>query len=237
MTTVDHHEKCLSLKINYVFMKDSIISAHDEQTIINNATCTVARFSRYYTARLALGRFFSEQDIEDITQDAICRACCFYSSFDPEKGKLSTWVTTIATNCVIDAVDYRIKRLKISFPLILKNDVDGDEFERDEVCDPRKGFNTDMADIYCDWEADTIYERAEIAEAVGKAICSLPERSRKIERMSLAGYEPREIAEMEDCTSNAISICLYKNHSKMKDSLSDFADEYGLRNGGRVRKG
>lgn len=218
-------------------MKDSKISAQDGQTIISNATCTVAKLSKYYSSGTGFERFFSKQDIEDITCNAICKACCSFSSFDPKKGKLSSWVSTIASNCVIDAVNYKIKRIPISYSLTLENGVNGDEFERDEVCYPQSGFNSDITELHRDWEADAACERNEFAEEVEMAISSLSERGQRVERMSLAGYAPREIAAMEGCTPNAISVLLNKNHKEMRESLSDFAEEMGLGKSGKGRKG
>ena len=218
-------------------MKDLKISAQDGQAIISNATCTVAKFSKHYTSSFGFERFFSKQDIEDITSKAICKACCSFSSFDPKKGTLSTWVTTIAKNCVIDAVDDKIKRIPISYSLTLENGVNGDEFERDEVCYPQSGFNSDITELHRDWDADAACERKEFAEALEMAISSLSERGQRVERMSLAGYAPREIAAMEGCTPKAISVLLNKNHKEMRDRLADFAEEMGLGKSSKGRKG
>lgn len=39
---------------------------------------------------------------EDITSEAFLRAARFYDRFDPERAKFSTWVISIAHNCIID---------------------------------------------------------------------------------------------------------------------------------------
>lgn len=38
---------------------------------------------------------------EDVVAEAFCKAAKAFSSFDPSRAKFSTWVTTIARNCMI----------------------------------------------------------------------------------------------------------------------------------------
>ena len=46
-------------------------------------------------------RMASKEDTEDVVAEAFLHAARAFESFDPSRAKFSTWVTTIARNCMI----------------------------------------------------------------------------------------------------------------------------------------
>ena len=49
---------------------------------------------------------------EDVVSDAFCKAARAFDSFDPARAKFSTWVVTIARNCMISY--YRKERMTVA---------------------------------------------------------------------------------------------------------------------------
>ena len=46
-------------------------------------------------------RMSSDEDAQDVVSEALLNAARAFGSFDPSRAKFSTWVTTIARNCMI----------------------------------------------------------------------------------------------------------------------------------------
>jgi RNA polymerase sigma-70 factor (ECF subfamily) len=57
-------------------------------------------------------RIKNREEVEELTQDVFIKAWKSLSEFDTAKGQLSTWLYTIANNCVIDY--YRKKKMELA---------------------------------------------------------------------------------------------------------------------------
>lgn len=96
---------------------------------------------------------------------------------------LSTWIGTIAANCVKDAVDYKVKRRTISRAMSRLNR-DGEEMDLTI-------FGSYRGDEY-DADRDLIAE--EFRSSVAEVRNSLKEKDRPFFDMLSDGYKPREMA-------------------------------------------
>lgn len=206
------------------------ISAAQQQSIIDNANYATARFAKYYTEKHGFRNLFTKEDIEDIAGTTICKACRSFGCFNPAKAKLSTWVSTIAANCVKDAIDYKIKHLPLSDELFVENRESGDEFEADEFCDGRKGFNPKVWDLISENDADREVNRKEFESRVREEISKLSEKNQRFERMLEEGDSPKTMALAEGCTADAASKRIWIIRQTLKEPVSVIADEFGLSN-------
>ena len=74
----------------------------------NDEVDRAAEFERLYLASypIVYGRtLFCMRDAEaarDVTSEAFLRAARFFDAYDPSKAKFSTWVVSIARNCIVD---------------------------------------------------------------------------------------------------------------------------------------
>lgn len=57
---------------------------------------------------------FTAEDIDDIVAVVVCKMWEARASFNPEKGKVFSWVWRIAQNAILDAVDAMAKHRGIS---------------------------------------------------------------------------------------------------------------------------
>ena len=204
------------------------ISAEQQNTIISNANIAVARFAKSYADKLGLKRFFTKEDLEDIAGNTIYKACRSFDCFDPSKAKLSTWVSRIAINCVISAVEYKAKRLPISNALYDENSENGDEFSADEFCDSRKGFNPEVWGLLSEYEADKEINRKEFEYSVRKEVSKLSEKNQRFERMLEEGDAPRDMALAEGCSADAAAKRVWVIRQTLREPLSEIADEFGI---------
>ena len=228
-TTVDHYAIRLTFKINYTMgYTTPFISAAQQQSIIDNANFAAARFAKSYTDKLGLRNLFTREDIEDIAGTTICKACRSFGGFNPAKAKLSTWVSKIAANCVIDAVDYKITRRPISGELFVENRESGDEFEADEFCDVRKGFNPEVRDLLSEYDADREVNRKEFESLVRAEISKLSDKNQRFERMLEEGDTPKTMALVEGCTADAAAKRVWVIRQTLKEPVSGIADEFGI---------
>jgi len=204
------------------------ISTAQQQTIINNANIAVARFAKSYADKLGLKRLFTKEDIEDIVGNTLYKACRSFGCYNPAKAKLSTWVSRIAVNCVISAVDYKMKRIPISYDMYVEKSESGDEFGVDEFCDERCGFNADVWDMLSEYEADRQLNEKEF-EACVRAQCEkLSEKNQRFERWLEDGMTPKDMAAQEGCTADAAAKRVWVIRQALKEPISEIADEFGF---------
>ena len=204
------------------------ISAAQQRNIIDNANIAVARFAKSYADKLGFKRLFNREDIEDIAGNVICKACRSFSSYDPSKGKLSTWVSRIAVNCVIDAVDYKIKHLPISQEIFVENSENGEEFNAYEVCDERSGFIPEVWDLLCEHDAESDLGSKEIEARLREERAKMSEKNQRFLIWLEEGYAPKDMAAMEGCTPNAAAKRVFVIRQALKESLGDIAEESGF---------
>lgn len=158
------------------------LSRTQQNDIINLANSAVrSRVAKKYKG------IFSTMDIEDMVGDTIYKACRSIGSFDPSKGKLITWINTIASNCIKDMLDYKFGRGHITADV--KEDMDPEIIfaSVDQTCGSQ------------DWESniDIVYgDLLTIAE-------SFSERDRRYAQMIIDEFESTEMAKATGDTLGA----------------------------------
>jgi RNA polymerase sigma factor (sigma-70 family) len=207
------------------------ITRAQQHIIIDNANIAVARIAKCYTAKRGLINLFTKEDIEDIACNTICKAWRSFASFNPDKAQLSTWVSRIAVNCVIDAVDYKIKHLPISGELFEKDPKSGEETGEEEYCDKRKGFNPEVRDMLSEYDAEKELSQKEFETCVKEECSKLSEKNQRFERWLEEGYTPKEMAAMEGCTADAAAKRLWFIRKTLKKSIGEVAKEFGIYSG------
>ena len=137
-------------------------------------------------------KFFSVEDIEDMTSEVTLRMWRARDSFDPSKGDFFHWVWTIAKNVVLSSALSKHNR----------EDISG-SFEDGEVKDDTsysifRGFEFGA-------DKEVLLEEAE-ASLFSKL---RSERDRKLLRWKLEGFEPQEIAKMTGLSVPAVYVAFY----------------------------
>lgn len=149
------------------------LSRTQQNDIINLANSAVrSRVAKSYKG------IFSTMDVEDMVGDTIYKACRSIDSFDPSKGKLITWINTIASNCIKDLLDYKFGRGFVSADVKEDNDIERSFSSADQTCGSK------------DWESniDIVYgDLLTIAE-------SFSERDRHYAQMIIDELESTEMA-------------------------------------------
>ena len=206
----------------------SKMSYNQQETIIRNAEAAVAKFAKSYADKHGRKNFFSKEELEDIAYSAIFKACRSFSSYDPAKSKLGTWVGRIAVNCAISAVDYKMKRIPFSYPLEVEALESGDEFSAGDYCDESKGFNPEVWALLSEYEADRDINREEFESGVRREISKLSEKNQRFVRMLEEGDSPKDMAIAEGCSADAASKRLWVIRQTLKEPLSKISDEFGI---------
>lgn len=102
----------------------------------NNAAAT---FVRRYQARvygLALGIVGTTAEAEEVAQEAFVRAWRHAGSFDPRRGRVSTWLLTITRNLAIDVI--RARRDLPTDPVILAEAMLSETDDTDRFADSNR---------------------------------------------------------------------------------------------------
>ena len=207
------------------------ITRAQQHTIIDNANIAVARIAKSYTSKNGFNNLFTKEDIEDIACDTIFRACRSFATFNPAKAQLSTWVSRIAANCVIDALDYKIKHSPISCELFKEDPEDGEEISEEEHFDKRKGFNPEVRDMHSEYDAEKELSQKEFETCVKEECSKLSEKNQRFERWLEEGYTPKEMAAMEGCTADAAAKRLWFIRKTLKKPIGEIAGEFGIYSG------
>ena len=196
------------------------LSAAEQQTLLTAARFAVVRFACYFTDKTGHKSFFTKEDIEDLVQDAALKAWRSLESYNPDRAKLSTWVTRIAVNCVKDSIDYKMKRLGISESMYTRYRGDDKEVDATEVYDCKCDLAPEIqCATYC-FSADSEIERKEIEQGVLREARKLGDRNERVVRLLLEEYTPREIAEVDSCTPNAAATRVCRIRHALRASLA-----------------
>lgn len=204
------------------------LSVAEQHNLIATAKNAVSRFAYQFSDRCGNKHFFSRQDIEDMVGDVCMKAWRSLDSYNPEKANLKTWVTRIAFNCLKDSVDYRMKRLSITGSLILPSAEDEDGFDTSEVCDKKRGFNTEIQELFCQNEADGDINRREFEQRISEEVGKLSEKNQRFYRMHNDDLAPRDIAALEGCTPNAASKRIYDIRHTLRGPLMEATKEFDI---------
>ena len=162
--------------------------------------------SRY---RYKGGRHLSDEDIEDLRQEAFKKAITSSGSYDPEKsfGCPQAYGYAIALSCEKNAFKKVAKRDSIFSSQMIECE-GGDEFssERD-------------------------LRSKEALSYIKDKIATLPEKQRKVLELSILGYEPKRISQILGCTPNAVLSRLCRARQSLAEALGKhFLSEYGFGN-------
>ena len=159
--------------------------------------------------RLALHLTGTEQDAQDVYQDAFLKAFKNIGSFRFECS-FYTWIYRIVTNLCLDHLRKRNVR-KEDAPVA--KDASGGEYDLlDQVPDVRAGANP---------ERDLL--RRQLGARIAGALEKLTPRERMVfELRHYQGLRLRNIGEMLGTTEEAAKNCLFRATRKMRAVLGDF---------------
>lgn len=150
------------------------------------------------TIRLAEGILRSSAESEDVAQEAFVRVWRLASSFDPRRGRFTTWLNRIVVNLAID----RLRK-------------------------PR-GEAIEVAEEIASGEADALAEMisGEERRAVEAAIAALPERQRAaIALFHFEGLSGREGAAAMDLGEKAFESLLIRARTSLREKVAALLSE------------
>jgi RNA polymerase sigma factor (sigma-70 family) len=146
-------------------------------------------YSRIY--KYALFRVADQHAAEDLVSEIFVKVLNKYNTYNPIKGKFSTWIFAIANNTIINY-----------YKTINRNKV----------------INWEQIDSQYRLE-DLIIEQ-ELREILLKAILCLDERQRNIIALKFgANMKNREIAQMLNLTESNVGTILYRSLKHLRDNL------------------
>lgn len=158
-----------------------------------------ASFEHYYRESYSLvynyilRRTASREAAEDVVSEAFLRAARFYDRFDPTRAKFSTWVISIARNCISDYYDREVAMAPI-----------------DEVPEGVFAENDERVE-----QVDQLDDIAKLQKLLSK----LDDEEREL--IHLKYYEGKrnvEIAEVLGMNASTISTKLARAIAKMRDA-------------------
>jgi RNA polymerase sigma factor (sigma-70 family) len=162
--------------------------------LASGQTGAAAAFVRRYQSRvygLVITIVRDPGTAEDVAQETFVRAWRNAGTYDPRRGRVATWLLTIARNAAIDAMRAR----------------------RPEPLDP------EIVSARLQDAAGTIDEVDE-RERVRGALAELPEPQRRaLFLAAFAGRTAREIGELEDAPIGTIKTRIRTAMLKLRDSL------------------
>ena len=131
-------------------------------------------------------KFFSSEEIEDMTSDVVTRMWRSQDSYKSEKGELSTWVRAIAQNVVKTQAKAKYLRSPFSF-----------SYDREDFVDSS----------YSPYEADREVETEDAERMLFDALPS--ERDQMMLCWKLEGLTPKEIAKRAGVTENTVYLVFH----------------------------
>lgn len=158
--------------------------------------------------RLALHLTGSEQDAQDVYQEAFLKAYKSVGNFRFECS-FYTWIYRIVTNLCLDHL--RKKQVRKEGAPVAK-DSSGEEFDLlDQVPDGRAGANP---------ERDLM--RRELGQRIGRALERLTPRERMVfELKHYQGLKLRTVGEMLNTTEETAKNTLFRATQKLRSALAD----------------
>ncbi|MBR5736903.1 MAG: sigma-70 family RNA polymerase sigma factor [Bacteroidales bacterium] len=179
------------------------LTVAQQHEILKCAHNAVFCFSSQYLGHRGRAPHFTLDEIDDIVGETVFRACRSFGHYDPEKARLSTWVSSIARNCVIDAVGRSMKQKLVCDPLISE-------------------------DFYSEYEADRSISSAEFENRIESEIGKLSERNQHVAHMVMEGYSNKDIAAADDSSVNAVAkrVCMIRK--TLAAQVSGIACEFDI---------
>jgi RNA polymerase sigma-70 factor (ECF subfamily) len=131
---------------------------------------------------------------EDITAQVFEKAWSSLGNYDPDKGSFSSWLYTIARNCVVD----HFRRQQRNQESVLHDDMGGGSSQN-----PQHHL-----------------EEKELRRELGMALGSLDEREREVIAMKFGGsMSNKDIAAVLELTPTNVSTILYRSLDKLNTQL------------------
>ena len=203
------------------------LSAAEQRAIISASNIAVRRIVKWLVGKAGLSEgFFREEELEDISGETLAHACRSLDTYDSEQSKLTTWVSRIALNCVKDALNYKMKRLDISYSYYSENSDDGDEFDSTEVADEHTAFYPELYSKMNEYNPETVVCRREFEEEVYGHVGRLSEKSQRYTHLLVEGYTPKEMASLEGSNANAAAKRVFDIRKALKAGLAELAREF-----------
>lgn len=167
--------------------------------VINAAKASILSYLKKQNG----GTYMCEDDINEVICEVNFKVYSSDHTYDPNKSKLSTWVSRIAYTTLIDFLGKR-------------------------NCRGRKIYGDDM-----NWERsllDAGYSDAyDVAEAIGHLksySSSLTNKRRTIFDLLARGFSNKEIAEICDMSQNAVNACICHMRKDLRSKFSDIDSLY-----------
>lgn len=150
--------------------------------------------------------FFSQDEMEDIRQDAVEKVLKNRHSYNSIKSGPETWISRVTRSSIADACCRKFKMVKTFAP--------------DDIAD--------FKDMAGNLRSD-IVESEQVCRLIWKCIGRVGDDYLRICRMQVAGKKQSEIAEELGWTPEKLYVFCSKARVRLKKALgSDFLAEYGI---------
>jgi RNA polymerase sigma-70 factor, ECF subfamily len=184
-------------------LADRLADAADARRLANGDEQALRELYRRYGAivhGLCLRQLGDRGLAEECTQDVFASLWRRAGDFDPDRGRLSTWLFAITRNRIIDAARRRAIR-------------------------PGPGASADVPELASDAPGpEIVVERVEAAERMARAMASLPESQLEVVQMAyFQGLSQTEIAERTGVALGTVKGRLRLAMNRMRELL--VADE------------
>ncbi len=160
--------------------------------------------SRY---RFKGGRHLSDQEIEDLRQEAFKKAIISVGSYDPQRsfGCPQAYGYAIALSCEKNVFRKTVRRNSVLS-------------SQPAECEGGEEFGSDRE-----------FESKEALSYIKSKIAKLPKNQRKVLELSIQGVEPEKISQLLDCSQNAVYSRLCRARLAIAEALGKtFLSEYGF---------
>jgi RNA polymerase sigma-70 factor (ECF subfamily) len=149
-------------------------------------------FSKLY--KYTLFRVGDPNVAEDLVSEVFEKALVKHNTYNPEKGMLSTWLFTIASNTIIN-------------------------YHKRNDC---KTEHIDLRKVELKYRLEDLIIDRELKEILLKAIMCLDERQRNIIALKFgACLTNRQVARLMNLTESNVGTILYRSLKKLKDILNE----------------
>ena len=169
------------------------------------------------------GNRWSEDDLADLYQETVLKVYRYLPSYDPGKAQLHTWVSMIARCCQNNAIRARYDSRNFVYWDDLSSQGESEDLE-DADYDSMWEIAAD-----CEFDPSRVAEVNDALEIINEAISSLKEEHGEILQLSLAGFKPKEIAELMGVPAKDISTILCRAKKSARKKLDgEIRDDYNL---------
>jgi RNA polymerase sigma-70 factor (ECF subfamily) len=177
----------------------------------NHAFGELFRRYRKKVTHLALKITRNEVDAQEVVQDVFLKALAKLHTFKGDAA-FSSWLYRVTTNSA----------------LMLLRSRKYDDYESWDDNPMMQETRLSRGYLPADWrvQADRLYERKEITEALHKSVATLPKRYRNIlELREFQGMKNKEIAEELDLSVAAVKSRLHRARLVLRDRLAEHSPE------------